>query len=368
MKLSFSKSNLLNGINIVLKAVPAKTTMSILECILIDATTGDIKLTGNDMELGIETKVEGSILERGKIAIEAKLFSEIVRKLPDSEVIIESDDKYNVSITCEKASFKIAGKSGDEFSYLPMIEKNGHISLSQFTLKEVIRQTIFSIAPNDTSKLMTGELFEVFENELKVTSLDGHRISIRKVTLKDTYAKQKVVVPGKTLIEVSKILSGDTDKDVIIFFGRNHILFEFEDTLVVSRLIEGEYFRINQMLSGDYETKMTINKKDFLESIERSVLLIRENDKKPIILNLQNQILEMNLTSMMGTMKEEILVHKQGKDIMIGFNPKFLIDALRVIEDETVDIYMVNSKAPCFIRDEQQNYIYLILPVNFNRV
>ena len=213
MKLSFSKSNLLNGINIVLKAVPAKTTMSILECILIDATTGDIKLTGNDMELGIETKVEGSILERGKIAIEAKLFSEIVRKLPDSEVIIESDDKYNVSITCEKASFKIAGKSGDEFSYLPMIEKNGHISLSQFTLKEVIRQTIFSIAPNDTNKLMTGELFEVFENELKVTSLDGHRISIRKVTLKDTYPKQKVVVPGKTLIEVSKILSGDTDND-----------------------------------------------------------------------------------------------------------------------------------------------------------
>jgi len=367
MKLSFAKSHLLNGINIVLKAVPAKTTMSILECILIDATTGDIKLTGNDMELGIETKVEGSILERGKIAIEAKLFSEIVRKLPDSEVIIESDDKYNVSITCEKASFKIAGKSGDEFSYLPMIEKNGHISLSQFTLKEVIRQTIFSIAPGDTNKLMTGELFEVYENELKVTSLDGHRISIRKVTLKDTYPKQKVVVPGKTLIEVSKILSGDTDKDVIIFFGRNHILFEFDDTLVVSRLIEGEYFRINQMLSGDYETKMTINKKDFLESIERSVLLIRENDKKPIILNLQNQILEMNLTSMMGTMKEEILVHKQGKDIMIGFNPKFLIDALRVIEDENVDIYMVNSKAPCFIRDEQQNYIYLILPVNFNR-
>ena len=367
MKLSFVKSHLLNGINIVLKAVPAKTTMSILECILIDATTGDIKLTGNDMELGIETKVEGSILERGKIAIEAKLFSEIVRKLPDSEVIIESDDKYNVSITCEKASFKIAGKSGEEFSYLPMIEKNGHISLSQFTLKEVIRQTIFSIAPGDTNKLMTGELFEVYENELKVTSLDGHRISIRKVTLKDNYPKQKVVVPGKTLIEVSKILSGDTDKDVIIFFGRNHILFEFDDTLVVSRLIEGEYFRISQMLSGDYETKMTINKKDFLESIERSVLLIRENDKKPIILNLQNQILEMNLTSMMGTMKEEILVHKQGKDIMIGFNPKFLIDALRVIEDETVDIYMVNSKAPCFIRDEQQNYIYLILPVNFNR-
>lgn len=367
MKLSFNKVNLLNGINIVSKAVPSKTTMSILECILIDATAGEIKLTANDMELGIETVVEGSILERGKIAIEAKLFSEIIRKLPDSEVVIESNENYSVSITCEKADFKIAGKPGDEFSYLPVIERDAYISISQFTLKEIIRQTIFSIAPGETNKLMTGELFEVYENELKVTSLDGHRISIRKVSLKDSYPSQKVVVPGKTLIEISKILSGDADKDVLIFFGRNHILFEFDETIVVSRLIEGEYFKINQMLSGDYETKMTVNKKDFLDSIERSVLLIRENDKKPIILNLQDQILEMNLTSMMGTMKEEILVHKQGKDIMIGFNPKFLIDALRVIDDETVDIYMVNSKAPCFIRDENENYIYLILPVNFNR-
>lgn len=368
MKLSFTKASLAAGINIVSKAVPAKTTMTILECILIDASAGEIKLTANDMELGIETVVEGQILEKGRIAIEAKLFSEIIRKLPDSEILIESDDKYNVSITCEKADFKITGKEADEFSYLPMIEKDDYISVSQFTLKEMIRQTIFSIAAGDVNKLMTGELFEVNENELKITSLDGHRISIRKVRLRDSYAPQKVVVPGKTLTEISKILSGEADKDVLIFFGPNHILFEFDRTLVVSRLIEGEYFRVQQMLSGDYETKMTINKKDFLDSIDRSVLLIRENDKKHIILNLQDQMLEMSLTSMMGTMKEEILVNKQGKDIMIGFNPKFLIDALRVIDDETVDIYMVNSKAPCFIRDEEENYIYLILPVNFNRV
>lgn len=367
MKLSFEKSNLAAAINIVLKAVPARSTMSILECILIDATTGEIKLTANDMELGIETTVEGAILERGKVAIEAKLFSEIIRRLPDSEIILESDDKDNVSITCEKADFKIAGKPGDEFSYLPMIEKDAYISISQFTLKEVIRQTIFSIAAGDNNKLMTGELFEVNENELKVTSLDGHRISIRKITLRDIYPSQKVVVPGKTLTEISKILSGDADKEVIIYFGKNHIMFEFDNTVVVSRLIEGEYFRINQMLSTDYETKMTINKRDFLDSIDRSLLLIRESDKKPIILNLQDQILQTNLTSMMGTMKEEILVHKQGKDLMIGFNPKFLSDALRVIDDENVDIYMVNSKAPCFIRDEEQSYIYLILPVNFNR-
>lgn len=367
MKLSFNKSALLNGVNIVLKAVPSKTTMSILECILIDASINEIKLTANDMELGIETVVEGSILERGRVAIEAKLFSEIIRKLPDSEVQIETDADNMVSITCEKADFKISGKDADEFSYLPMIDRDDHISISQFTLKEMIRQTIFSIAAGDVNKLMTGELLEVNENELKLTSLDGHRISIRKVLLKDSYVNQKVVVPGKTLTEVSKILSGDADKEVVIFFGPNHILFEFDQTIVLSRLIEGEYFRVQQMLSGDYETKMQVNKKDFLDSIERAVLLVRENDKKPIILNLQDQILEMNLTSMIGTMKEEILVGKQGKDIMIGFNPKFLIDALRVIDDETVNIYMVNSKAPCFIRDDEESYIYLILPVNFNR-
>jgi DNA polymerase-3 subunit beta len=350
-----------------LKAVPAKTTMPILECILIDTTDGTIKLTANDMDLGIETTIEGDVLDKGCIALEAKLFSEIIRKLPDSEIILQSDENDYVSITCEKADFKIAGKSGEEFTYLPSIEKEDYISISQFTLKEIIRQTIFSISAGDSNKLMTGELFEVTENELKVTSLDGHRISIRKVLLRDTYPDQKVVVPGKTLTEISKILSGDTEKEVLIFFGKNHIMFEFDQTIVVSRLIEGEYFKINQMLSGDYETKMTINKKEFLDSIDRSLLLVRENDKKPIILNLQDQALDINLTSMMGTMKETILVHKEGKDIMIGFNPKFLSDALRVIDDETVDIYMVNSKAPCFIRDEQQNYIYLILPVNFNR-
>ena len=146
MKLSFEKQTLLNAINIVMKAVPSRTTMPILECILIDASENEIRLTANDMELGIETKAEGSILEPGKIAIDAKLFSEIVRKLPDSMVWLESDDSFNVTINCEKANFRIPGKPGDEFSYLPFIERERYISISQFTLKEVIRQTIFSIA------------------------------------------------------------------------------------------------------------------------------------------------------------------------------------------------------------------------------
>lgn len=218
MKIICSKSELLKGVNTVLKAVPAKTTMPILECILIDTTEGQIKLTANDMELGIETKINGDILDKGKIALEAKLFSEIVRKLPESEVTIQTDDNFRAFIKCEKAKFNIAGKSGEDFSYLPEIEKNQMVVLSQFSLKEIIRQTIFSIADNENNRLMTGELFEINGNELKVVSLDGHRISIRKIELKEEYNHIKVVVPGKTLNEVSKILTGGFEDDVHIFF------------------------------------------------------------------------------------------------------------------------------------------------------
>lgn len=368
MKLICSKSNLLNGVQIVSKAVPNKTTMSILECILVDATKGVITLTANDMELGIETTIEGDILEKGLIALDAKIFLEIVRKLPDSDITIETDSSYKTTITCEKAKFNIIGKSGEDFSYLPIIEKEDNIIISQFTLKEVVRQTIFSISDNDSNKLMTGELFDINDDVLKVVSLDGHRISIRKIHLKNSYNARKVVVPGKTLNEVSKILPGNAESDVTISFTDKHIVFEFENTTVVSRLIEGEYFRIDQMLSSDYETKVRINKKEFINCIDRATLLVKEGDKKPIIINITDESMELKINSILGSMNEDIDIEKQGKDLMIGFNPKFLIDALRVIDDEEVDLYMVNSKAPCFIKNAEESYIYLILPVNFTTV
>ena len=366
MKLICSKQNLLYGVNIVSKAVPTRTTMAILECILIDASANEIKLTANDMELGIETKIEGQIEERGIIALDAKIFSEIVRKLPDSDVTIETDSNFKTTITCEKAKFNIVGNSGDDFSYIPFIERNESVHISQFTLKEVIRQTIFSIADNDNNKLMTGELFEINENELKVVSLDGHRISIRKIQLKENYEHKKVVVPGKTLQEVSKILPGNADSEVDIYITENHIVFEFDNTTVVSRLIEGEYFKIEQMLSSDYETKVKINKRELLDCIDRATLLVKEGDKKPIIMNVTDDSVQLKINSFIGSMDEEIDVKKDGKDILIGFNPKFFIDALRVIDDEEVALYMVNPKAPCFIKDDDETYIYLILPVNFN--
>lgn len=367
MKLAFQKETLVNGINIVSKAIPSKTTMNILECILIDASSNEIRLTGNDMELGIETKVEGSILEKGKLALEAKIFSDIIRKLPDSDadVTIASDERYNTTIECDGAIFRIQGRDPQEFSYLPFIEKNEYICISQFSLKETVRQTIFSTAPNDSNKMMGGELVEVKDNILKVVSLDGHRISIRNILLKHNYENQKIIIPGKTLSEISKILSGDNEKEVQIYFSKNHILFEFEDTKVISRLIEGEYFKIDHMLSNDYKTHIKVNKKIFMDHIDRAMIMIRDNDRKPIILKIEENNVNMKIRSSFGSMNANVAAQKTGDDITIAFNPKFLLDALRVIDDEEADIYMMNPKSPCFIKDDAGNYIYLILPVNF---
>ena len=316
------------------------------------------------MDMGIETVIEGDIVESGVIALDAKIFLEIVRKLPDSFITIDTDASYKTLITCEKAKFTIVGKSGEDFSYLPMVEKEESIVISQFSLKEMVRQTIFSISDNDNNKLMTGELFEINGDELKIVSSDGHRISIRKIALREIYEHRKVIVPGKTLNEVSKILPGGADSDLTVYFTDKHIVFEFDNTVVVSRLIEGEYFSIDRMLSGDYETKVRVNKKELLNCIDRATLLTREGDRKPIVINISDEGMELKIDSALGSMKEEIDIEKQGRDLMIGFNPKFLIDALRVIDDEEVDLYMVNPKAPCFIKNEEESYIYLILPVS----
>ena len=365
MKIICEKQELMKSLNIVQKAVPSRTTMTILECILVDARSDEIRFTANDMELGIETSVAGTIEERGMVALDAKIFSDIVRKLPDSLVTISSDDHLATVIKCEKAIFQIMGKDGDDFSMLPAVEKDNEVVISQFSLREMIRQTLFSISANDTNPIMAGELMEINEDKMRLISLDGHRISIRKVTLNDSYGSEKVIIPGKTLSEISKILSGEAEDLTFIYIQKNLILFEFDKTRVVSRLIDGNYFRVDQMISGDYETKVTISRRELMDSIDRAMLMVRESDRKPIILGIMDDIMEIRINSEIGSLDETIPIEKEGKDLNIGFNPKYVLDALRVIDDENIDIYYMNSKAPCIIRDSQSSYVYLILPVNF---
>ena len=365
MKITASKSELIKSINIVLRAVPSKTTMNILNCILIDASVDEIRLTANDMELGIETIVQGTILQRGIICLDAKLLSEIVRKLPDAEVVIETDDNYQTLITSENSVFHIVGKDPSEFPHLPLIEKEDPVVLSQFQLREIIRQTIFSIALNDSNRILTGEYLEIRENELRIVGLDGHRIAIRQLTLDKSYHEHKVIIPGKTLSELMKILTGEQDDLVSLYFTRNEILFEMDGTIVISRLIEGNYFRIDQMLSNDYETTVVLKKTDFMNSVDRAMLFTSEAEKRPLVLSVESNNINMKINSQLGSMSDTLEIEKEGKDLKIGFNPKFILDALRVIDDEKITVYFLNAKAPCFIKDEEQSYIYMVLPVNF---
>ena len=215
------------------------------------------------------------------------------------------------------------------------------------------------------AKVTGGELFEIKGDRLRVVSLDGHRISIRKVQLKESYDDISVIIPGKTLIEISKILNGDLEDEVHIYFTEKHVLFEFDHTILLSRLIEGEYYKIEKMLSSDYDTKVIVNKKDMLDTIDRTTFLIKESEKKPVIIDIKDDVMKFSLNSARGSMDEPVNIQKEGKDIMIGFNPKFLMEALRVIDDDEVKIYLINPKAPCFIKDDDETDIYLILPVNF---
>ncbi len=366
MKITCSQSELVKGVNIVSKAVPTRTTMAILECILIDASKGQIILTANDMEIGIETVIEGNIIEPGVIALDARLFGEIVRKLPNNEVTISVDDRFSTQINCESANFNITGKSGEDFSKIPAIARNNPVIISQFTMRELVRQTTFTIGDlNQANKMMTGELFEITGDMLKVVALDTSRISIRNIKLKESYDNKKAIVPAKALNEISKIISGGTEDMVEIYFTDNHIIFEFEKTTVVSRLIDGEFFNIDHMFSGNYDTKMAINKKSLLDSIDRSTLMLfKEAEKKPIVMDINDNKLTLSMSSFIGKMKEEIDITKTGKDIKIGFNPKFFLDALRVIDDDEITAYFVDHRSPCFIKNEEESYIYVILPVN----
>ncbi len=359
---------MLKSLNIVSKAVSTKTTMPILECILIDVYSDSIKLVANNLELGIETSLEGDVLEIGKIAVEAKDLAEVIRKLPESEILLESTPDTQLKVKCERIELVLKScKPGDEFSELPSVEKVKSINISQFTLKQVINQTLFSISDNENNKLMTGELFEVKDGKLTVVSLDGHRISLRNIELSGNPDNVKVVVPGKTLSDIAKILSGGVDDMVNIYFTDRNILFEFDNTIVISRLLEGEYFKIHQMLSIDSKISVKVNNKEFLSTLDRASIFIRESDKKPIVISIKDDNnMYFKVNSQNGNMDETLEVDKKGDDIIIGFNPRFLMDVLRVVDDEEIYMYMRDAKSPCIIKDEAESYVYVILPVNIN--
>lgn len=366
MKIICDQSELLKGINIATKAIPSKTTLSVLECFLIVAENSKISIEANDMEMCINTVIEGDIREEGRICINAKLLSDIIRKLPEGDVVIESDRQLNVKIEGEKSKFNISGRDCLEFPKRPEVVKEKFFTISNFLLKEMIKKTVFSISDNESNRLMTGEVFKINGSELIVSGLDGHRLALVKQDLGQDFGHFDAIVPGKTLNEVVKIYQNDKGENselTNVYLTDKHLMFESKDTIIVTRLIEGTFFDLDKMTAGDYDTIIKINKKEFLDSIDRASLLIRESEKKPVVIAINEDNIELKINSSIGSMHEVVPVEKEGNQFIIGFNPRFIMDALRVIDDESIEVRFVNHKAPLKIEAKDGSYVYIVLPV-----
>ena len=363
MKVICSKEKLMEGINIVQKAVSTKTTLPILEGILLEA--GEVfKLTGNDLEIGIECLVEADIKRQGNVVLNSRMFGDIVRRLPDSEVLLEVKENSVVNIECEKSLFEIKGLSAAGFPALPVIEKEDGLKISQKLIKEMIKQTIFAVSLDENRPILTGALVEYKSGSLTLVSIDGFRLALRKSDTDGTSADKNVVIPGKTLNEISKIML-PVDDEVAIYTASNQILFDMGNCKVVSRLLEGEYLNYKGIIPQDYETKIKINTKDLLASFERASLIITTEERRfPVKLNISDELMIITSNTDVGAVREEIRLEMEGNKIDIAFNPRYFIDALRVIDDESVYVNFTSSIGPCTIKPIQgDEFAYLILPI-----
>ncbi|OON97940.1 MAG: DNA polymerase III subunit beta [Epulopiscium sp. Nele67-Bin005] len=364
MHIICTQENLLNSINIVLKAVSTKTTLPILQCILLKTNDVGVTLVGTNLELGIESNLDANIIEEGTIALEAKIFSEIIRKMPSGEVELKLDvSNHMVTIICQKSKFKIASHEVSVFPKLPKIATTTEYSIEQCLLKDMIRQTIFSVSQEDTRPVLTGELFEIRDGLFNVVAVDGFRIAYRCTSVEGEMPDIAVVVPAKTLNEISKILLADPE-EIKFYVDENHIMFDLGESRVVSRLLEGEFLKYQQVFSQDYETCITLNRKQLLMSIERAALISREGKKNPIKIEINEEQMVITSQTELGAVREELDIVLQGKRLNIAFNPKYLIEILKAIEEEVVVINFISSLTPCIIRPEIGNHFkYLVLPI-----
>lgn len=360
MRIITNKSTLLESINIVQKAVPSKTTLPILEGILFQAKNGKLTLVSTDLEMGIETTSNVDVIEQGSTVISSKIIGEIVRKLPDSDVEIETKDNF-IYIKSDSSEFKVLCLSKDEFPELPNISRENGLSISSSMLKEMIKQTIVAVSSDEIRPILTGILMEVSGNQVTMVALDGFRMAVKVAgALNDE--SFKAVIPGKTLLEISKILD-DSEDPVGIFLSKNQILFQTGNTTIISRLLEGEFINYKQLLPTEYKTKIVLKTEKFLDACERAALFARDSNNS-IKFEIYDDIMNIKSNSDNGDVHEEVKISKNGDDIEIAFNPKYLIDALRVIGRDEITIEFTTSVSPSIIKPSNDSgFLYLILPV-----
>lgn len=367
MRLSIEKESLIKSLNIVCKAISNRPSLGTQSSILIDATKGYIRLQAYNEDMTIQSIVNGVIDEEGMVGVDARLFSDIVRKLPEGMINIifsdkEDDDNIEVFIECNNVKFNIQGIKGYLFNDLPEIKRDNKLEISQFSLKDIIRRTIFCTAPVSVNKVLEGELFVIKNGILRVEAIEQSRVAIRQIEVSNNELDVKVIIKGTCLNELIKIINDDTESMIDMYFMDSNVVFEFEENTIVMRKIEGNFFDTSNLKYNDYVTKIFINKRNLYECLDRTTLIAKEGDKKSVKLIVNDNNMNVSVKSQFGSIDENIDITKEGEDMEINFNPKLLIDALKAIDEENVTMYLIGKKFPCFIRNEEI-YNYVVLPV-----
>ena len=369
MKIICEKEKLLKGINSVVRGVPTRTTMPILEGILIETNKNELKLTSYDLELGIEYTMECEVKEEGNTVVNSVMFSEIIRKLPDTDISIEVNDKNLLVIECEGSLYKLSTMNPEEFPELPKIVIENSIETEQTVLKNMIRKTIFAVSIEENRPIFTGCLFEVLNSSLNVVAIDGFRMGWVSNNLSNKTNDFKAVIPGKTLNEVNKIILDSFDS-IKIGISKNQAIFEMENCKIVTRLLDGEFLNYSSVIPNNWETRIRVNKNSLQNCFERVSLIsssvIEKEKKYPVKISIDIGKVLISCTNQTGDAKEEIYTETEGKELEIGVNPKYFLDALKAIDDEEIFVSFGTNISPCVIKpveESSKDYTYMILPI-----
>ena len=364
MRFTCEKSMLVQGLNIAGRAVAQKSSLSVIEGILCKAGHG-LNLTGYNMETAITFNVDAEVTDPGECILPARLFGDIVRRLPEGPVTVVVDDNYKVSIRAGYASFTISAECADDYPDLPDVNSGRPIRIPQNKLKELIGGTIFAVSENQGRPIHTGVKFEVTNETITAVAVDGFRLARRTWhTQEETGRELNFVVPAAGLKEVEKILT-DSDEDVAFTLGTKHILFQIGCATLVCRLLEGEFLDWRRVVPTNCPVKLVANVADLASSVERVGLIVSEKYKSPVRCVFSNQVLNMRTNTTIGAAEDRCSIAGDGKELEIGFNVRYLADALRVVPSEEVALELTNGLSPIVLTpvDDKYDFAYMVLPV-----
>lgn len=367
MRFACAASDLQNALMVVTKALASKSTLPVLEGVLVEANDEGLRLTCSDSSITIITELPAMVEDTGRIVLPGRLFTEVVRKMPSGEIHAEMKNGSVITLKCLGSRTSITGMDAAQFPQLPMVDSDDELVLPQPMLKDMIQRTSFAIAAEDTRQVLTGCLLDVTGGEVRMVALDGYRLAMRTARVSDVNMKLTAIVPGKSLSELGKLLSDDEDSRLTICADKNMMYVNLPSTQIYMRLIDGEFIDYRRILPAGWKSRITVDCGQLKACVDRASLMAREGKNNLIKLEISGDDLAITSNSEIGDVHEQLEVEHEGDDLLIAFNVKYVIDAVRAIDDEQVVLRFNSGVAPCVIAPtEGDSYLYLVLPVRIN--